>query len=103
MSEYVTLAAPVYADPGATTFRIALLVFDWEHSVIKVHLREWSGVTFVPGGKIVTATYEGAIARNLMVGLNKANLTTNTLHQRVLDRLLTDGKIPAGTCEGTPD
>lgn len=103
MAEYVTLSAPVYADPGATTFRIALLVMDWEHSIIKIHLREWGGVAFTPGGKMVTVIYEGVTARNLMIALNKANLTTNTLHQRVLERLLTDGKIPAGSTEGTPE
>jgi hypothetical protein len=105
MAELVTLNAPVQADPGATVFRIALIVFDWEHAVIKVHLKEWGGSPggFVPGGKALPTGYEGPVATTLMRQLNTINLTTQSLHQRIMARLLADGKIPSGTSSGAPD
>jgi len=102
MPEDITLAAPVRVDPGVTTFRVARLVFDWESALVQITLRPWSGSAFV-GAHRIEATYEGAIATTLMIGLNKVNLTTRSLHQRVLDRLLADGKIPTGTVAGTVD
>lgn len=103
MAEIVTLNAPVQADAGATVFRIALLCLDWEHAIIKVYLRQWASGAFVPGGKHLPVEYSGATATNLMIGLNTANLSTQSLHQRVMARLLADGKIPAGTSSGAPD
>jgi hypothetical protein len=104
MAEIVTLDQPVAADPGATVFRVALLALDWERGVIKIHLREWVNGAFVPGGKLVPVGYEGDVARTLMTQLNKANLSTQSLHQRVMARVLADGKLPsAGTLTGTPD
>lgn len=102
MAEIVTLAAPVYVDPGAQQFRIALLVFDWEGQRIKVHLREGTANSFASGGKLITAHYDGATAVTLMTALNKANLTTQSLHQRVMARLIADGKL-SGSTSGTPD
>lgn len=101
MAEIVTLNAPVLSDPGATTFRIALIVLDWQGAALKIHLREWANGAFVPGGKLIPIGYEGPTATSLMVALNKANLTTQSLHQRVMARLLADGKLPAGTASGS--
>lgn len=52
------------------------------------------------GANPTVAVYNGAIAQSLMIALNKANLTTRSLNQRVLDRLILDGKI-AGTVTGS--
>ena len=101
MAEDYTFPAPVQVDPGAARFRIASLVFDWQRAVVAITLREWDGTGFL--GRQVYAVYEGAVATTMMVGLNKVNLTTRSLHQRVLDRLIADGKIPAGTIAGTVD
>jgi hypothetical protein len=103
VAEIVTLAAPIQTDPGATVFRIALVVFNWEDAVIKVHLKEWANGAFVPGGKHVPVGYEGDVATTLMRQLNTINLSTQSLHQRIMARLQADGKIPAGTQSGTPD
>jgi hypothetical protein len=103
VAEIVTLSAPVQADPGATVFRIALLVFDYQNAIIKIHLREWADGTFVQGGKHLARDYQGPTATTLMRQLNTVNLSTQSLHQRVMTRLLTDGKLPAGTPSGTPD
>ena len=75
MPEDITLAAPVRVDPGVTTFRVARLVFDWESALVQITLRPWSGSAFV-GAHRIEATYEGAIATTLMIGLNKVNLGT---------------------------
>ena len=46
--------------------------------------------------------YNGATATSLMAALNKANLSTKSLHKRVLEYLVTDGKL-AGTITGAVD
>ena len=99
MAEIVTLAAPI--DPSLTVFRVALIAFDWQNATIKVHVRDWNGSAF--GNRLVVAQYSGAQATALMIALNKANLSTNSLNQRVIAQLLADGKLPTGTPSGAPD
>jgi len=41
-------------------------------------------------------------AHNLMVALNKANLTIKSLQKRILEQLTTDGLL-LGTVNGTPE
>jgi hypothetical protein len=43
------------------------------------------------------------IATTLIRALNTANNTQRSLQRRVLERLVADGKLPAGTVTGTPD
>jgi hypothetical protein len=47
-------------------------------------------------------SYYGTEAVNMIKFLNTANLTTKSLHKRVLEKLSTDGVLP-GTVTGTPD
>lgn len=53
-------------------------------------------------GKYLTHQYRGDEAINLMKVLNTANLTTKSMHKRILEKLSADGVIP-GTVTGTPD
>lgn len=101
MAEIITLAAAI--DPPKTVFRIALIAFDWQNAHITIHLRDWAGGAF--GDRTLEAHYTGAVATTLMTQLNKVNLSTagNSLHERVIDRLTADGKIPSGTRSGSPD
>jgi hypothetical protein len=46
--------------------------------------------------------YEGAEACTMLRALNKANLTTNSLHKRILDRLIAD-KVLVGAVAGVPE
>jgi len=102
MAEEITFTAPVQTDAGASRFRVAKVIFDWETASISITLREWNGTAFF--GRTIFASYEGAVATTLMQGLNKANLSAgNSLHQRIITRLTADGKIPAGTQTGSPD
>ena len=100
MAEQYTFTAAI--DPPQTVFRVAVIAFDWFNSRIDVQLRAWDGTAFV-GDRIVRSEYTGTVAMGLMVALNKANLTTQSLHQRILARLLADGKIAGGTGGGVVD
>ena len=103
MPEIITLNAPIKVDAGASVFRVSLFSMDVKNSVLKIHLGEWAGGAFVEGGKHIPTGYSGAEARTLMRQLNKANLSTQSLHQRVMAKLLADGKIPAGVESGAPE
>src|SRR5687767_11917853 len=99
MAELITLASAHVVDPRQTpTFTVDSLLLNWKDKRIVIHL----------GGNGVQRMIEYAdlpenpVATNLMVALNKANLSTKSLHKRVLERLVTDGHI-AGTIGGTPD
>jgi hypothetical protein len=103
MAEQVTFDAAV--EPPKTVFRIAYLSFDWFNAHITIGLREWitdSPAAFGPM-ELPPIHYTGDLARSFMITLNKANLSTQSLHQRVITKLLADGKIPAGTSSGAPD
>lgn len=92
--EIITLATPV-TTPSITTWRVSSLLLDWDAAVIAISLRG-------SGGERLSHTYAGAQATSLMTALNKANLTSNSLHKRVIQRLIDDGML-AGTISGSPD
>lgn len=92
MAEDLTLTE---AD-SITSYRVAVLVLNHFEAKIKVHVRD-------PVGRLVVCSYSGAIATTLMNQLNTMNLTTSSLHRRILERLSADGKLPAGIVTGTPD
>lgn len=50
--------------------------------------------------QVVVARYEGDDARALLNALNSANLASRSLVRRVLERLQTDGYLPAGAIAG---
>lgn len=100
MAELITLTTPVEAPK--TVFRIARIAFDWYNAHIVIVLREWTGTAFGPR-ELDPIHYTGDVATQLMIQLNKINLSTQSLHQRVMTRLLADGKLPAGTASGVPD
>lgn len=93
-AEQFDLAAPV-TPPSITSWRVDELHLQWTARVIEV-------VLVGPNGERKTHLYTGQTAANLMVALNKANLSTSSLQKRVLERLATDGVI-SGTVSGTPD
>jgi len=95
MAEKLDLTSAITA-PSVTDYRVSRLLLDWDGARIAVGLKG-------PNGELRTEGYTGAAATNLMVTLNKANLSTTSLHKRVLNQLVADGKLPAGTVSGTPD
>ena len=83
-------------DSGPARYRVQSILLDWDQKRILIWL-------LTPAGKSEQFTYTGDEAKQLMVALNKANLTANSLHRRILERLRQDQKLPAGQITGTPD
>jgi len=54
-------------------------------------------------GWIHSITLEGAEAKTLAQQMNTGNFSTKSLHTRILEKLLADGKLPAGTISGSPE
>lgn len=53
-------------------------------------------------GQSLTHRWTGQGAENDIIALNKANLSTNSLQRRILNRLTADGVL-SGTISGTAD
>jgi hypothetical protein len=104
MAETVTLTTPI-TKPSQTTVRLERMILDIETKSITI---QWLGtnneagsaVYPTPGPADHPAQPTGA---TLLNQLNTANLSTKSLVKRVLERLQTDGYLPAGTISGTPD
>ena len=47
--------------------------------------------------------YEGAEALNYARFINTGDFSVKSLHTRILEKMLADGKLPAGTIAGNPD
>lgn len=92
--EIITLTTPV-TTPSITTWRVSSLLLDWDAALIAISLRG-------SGGERLNHAYTGANATSQMTALNKANLSTNSLHKRVIQKLIDDGML-AGTISGSPD
>lgn len=97
MAEIITLTTPL---PATSTLRIADFDLNVRGSLIRVVFAEWAAGDWVAGGREIIATWSGPTADALMVALNKANLTTQSLSQRVFAQAIADGKL-AGTQSGT--
>ncbi len=94
--EAITLASPEVTPQITTTeYRVTYLLLNWGESFIAIQLRGTNG-------ERKEARYEGAAATTLMVGLNKANLAIKSLHRRILEQLIADGKL-VGSVNGSPD
>mgnify|MGYP001606487925 CR=1 FL=1 len=92
--EAITLSTPE-SQPSTPDYQIESLTLDWGGSRIYIV------IVCVATGKRRAFDYTGDVAKNLMVALNTANLTTNSLHKRILSKLIIDGKL-AGTVTGSP-
>jgi hypothetical protein len=80
--------------PAKTHYVISRLTLDWDAKCIDIVLRDNTGAT-------ESHHYSGVEAENLMRGLNTANLSNNSLHKRVLAKLIADGRL-SGSITGTP-
>ena len=95
MAEQLDLASPEQDAPGTVTWTPFLLHLNWERATIKIGFRG-------DNGEYTSVGYEGAAATTLMVTLNKADLSTKSLHRRIMEKVVADGKL-SGTISGTPD
>lgn len=94
MAEQLDLTTPI-AKPSVAAYTIASLFLDWLGSRIVISIIGSDGTGFV-------AEYSGAAAVTLMTALNSANLSVKSLYRRILEKLVLDGKLPAGSVSGTP-
>lgn len=94
MAELVTLTTPPVA-AVSVDYRVVYLELDWEARRIVVKL-------LGSDGSRVGHNYLGATALTMMRALNTANLTTKSLHRRIIERLIADGVI-TGPISGVPD
>lgn len=93
--EKIALTTPLVADPRETpNLEVQMLTLDWIGSRIVVMVGQ--------NGINRSFIYKGEQAKNMMITLNKANLSTNSLHKRILNQLISDGYL-SGTISGTPD
>ena len=92
--EEVTLTTPV-TTPSITAWKVSSLHLDWDNSQITIKLKG-------SNGEAKFHSYGGATALTMMTALNKADLSFNSLHRRVLNRLILDGVV-LGSVTGAPD
>jgi len=94
MAEQLDLTTPLVV-PDKTFYRVTKLILEWDLQTIGIVLVGSDGV-------VTTAGYSGAQAIALMTVLNTADLSVKSLQKRVLEKLVTDGKLTAGAVTGTP-
>lgn len=93
MAEQIDLTAPV-TQPSILNYIVSCLSLDWSNARITITLQDNTGASIV-------LSYTGATATALMVALNKANLTANSMQKRIFTQLIADGKL-SGTVSGVP-
>ena len=109
----VLLTAPLDAQERAeVTTPITLTVNTFEISEFRMtRLPEWSVMIVAVDnqGRRVEDRHRGQTtaenptgARDLIIALNKANLSTASLERRLLQHLIQEKLIPAATVTGTP-
>ena len=105
MAERLDLTTPI-STPSRTHYRVGRITFDRDDGRIDVLVVgsdgkrvviEWHDIPSVGGMP------PDPIATNLMKTLNTRDFTTVSMEKRILQRAVTDGKLPAGIVSGTPD
>lgn len=103
MSESITLTTPI-TKPSQTGIVIDRLTIDVTAKSVTI---QWLGNNNEIGSAVYpTPAPVGSLQPTgavIITTLNTANLTTNSLVKRILQRLQTDGYIGAGNVIGTPD
>jgi hypothetical protein len=89
--EQLNLTTPI----SVTDVKVQRLALDWAGKTIYI-------LVIGTDGRTLQFTYDGDVAATLMKQLNTLNLSTKSLHKRLLERLVADGFL-SGTISGTPD
>lgn len=93
MAEQLDLLTPVVT--SRTGYTLQNMVLDWTGQAITANLLGSDGTPIV-------LSWTGATAVALLTALNSANLSIKSLQRRLLERAVTDGKLPGGNVSGTP-
>jgi hypothetical protein len=74
--------------------RLASMTFQiFPEPAVKIVLQQWQADDYVRNGKRLNVVYVGAQATQFMVLINNANFTNVTLRERVMQKLVQDGKL----------
>jgi len=92
--EQIDLSTPI-TQPSITNYRLNKLDLRWLDQHIRIEL-------VADSGEVIEHSYDGDIARNLMIALNKMDLSVKSLQRRVMEKLIADGII-SGAISGAPD
>ena len=93
--EQVDLTTPE-TRPSINSYRVARLVLDRLQATVEVT------IVAVQTGELKMFEFRGDEATQMMSALNTANLSTNSLQRRILNKLVNDGLL-VGTITGTPE
>lgn len=108
MAERIDLTTPDQATPGTPMYRVAAFYFDYDGGYFYGLLVGASGERrqeIYRDGQDELGNELGdgsTIATDRMRALNRANLSTTSLHRRFLEMLTNDGRLN-GSISGTPD
>ena len=110
MAERIDLTDPDQSRPGTPVYQVAGLWLDWAGRYFYVLLVGDDGLerqeTYRDGqdamGNELPEGEGSTIATDRMRLLNKANLSTKSLHKRIMEMLINDGRL-SGTISGDPD
>lgn len=95
MAVTLTLTTPE-TTPANTVLHVIEITLDYENGIIAARIRFDSGA--------VRAYRENDTDTKAAIrALNTVNLTTKSLEQRLIERWVTKGILPAGTVGGSPD
>ena len=90
--EQLDLSVPI----SISSYRVIGLNLDWKGSTITIFLES------VTTGQQTVYLYQKDEAQNLMITLNKMDLSVKSLQRRILEKLVADGHL-TGTVSGSPD
>lgn len=100
--EELDLTTPVVTPP-IDKFHVVTLLLDMESQVLPGTIPGLVAISLKDNNnRLFNYRYEGQIAIDMIKFLNTANLTTKSMHKRILERLSNDGVLP-GSVVGTPD
>lgn len=80
-----------------------------DYKIVELNLRFAGADSSISIGLVDNANrksfyfYNGTDAETQLNTLNKANLTSNSLHKRILNKLVSDGLLQAGSITGLPE
>ena len=96
--EKFNLSTPVpLTPPDKTQYTLRYIRFDWDAKYFEVGLRDNLGRAL---SKVYDET-TNPTGESLMLSLNKANLSSSSLHRRIFTRLSADGVIETGSTNET--
>ena len=91
--EKITLDTAIMQSAGSKDFVVQDIHLDWRHNIIRIRI----GETGEFGRSLEIVEYTGQTARDMMIALNKANMSTKSLNKRIMERLQVDGYLGSGT------